>query len=350
MNIPSVSIIVPVYKTEQYLDRCVQSLLGQTLKNIEIILVDDGSPDHAPSMCDEYARRDKRIKVIHKQNEGLGFARNSGIDIAQGEYLAFVDSDDYVDISMFEALYTEAKKQSSDICFCGYKRLKSNGMTKDIIHPLLQTKGIASPEEITDFLLLTLGAPTSTLRYESFPSSSCTSIYSSTVLREKKLRFYSERQYISEDVIFNIDFLLVCKRISFVPEALYFYCENDNSLTTTYRKDRFEHFKVFYQAALNKIRVLTEDHYQRGEIALNNNLLSCTRVFCKQIVAQSHLPRKEMSIEFAKIANDPLIRYALKKNAGLTLNQKLFNIFLKARSTRFIYLSTKLHLKKLSWG
>ena len=96
-----VSIIVPVYNVEKYIDRCMKSLMNQTLHEIEIILVDDGSPDSCPQMCDEYAKQDTRVKVIHKENAGLGYARNSGLEIATGEYVAFVDSDDYVDTQMF---------------------------------------------------------------------------------------------------------------------------------------------------------------------------------------------------------------------------------------------------------
>ena len=99
-----VSIIVPVYKVEKYLARCVESLINQTLKNIEIILVDDGSPDNCPALCDKWAEKDERIKVIHKENAGLGFARNSGMEIAEGRFIGFVDSDDYVKNDMFEQI------------------------------------------------------------------------------------------------------------------------------------------------------------------------------------------------------------------------------------------------------
>lgn len=108
---PKVSVVVPIYNTEPYLERCMQSLLSQTLKDIEIILVDDGSPDCSPKMCDEYAQKDSRIKVIHKRNAGLGYARNSGLEIATGEYVAFIDSDDYIAPNMYEKLYNTAKKK-----------------------------------------------------------------------------------------------------------------------------------------------------------------------------------------------------------------------------------------------
>ena len=107
-----ISIIVPVYKVEPYLDRCIQSIVNQTYKNLEIILVDDGSPDNCPVMCDTWAQRDTRIKVIHKKNSGLADARNMGLEVAKGTYLTFVDSDDYVDERFVECLY--AKIQESD--------------------------------------------------------------------------------------------------------------------------------------------------------------------------------------------------------------------------------------------
>lgn len=120
MKQPKVSIIVPVYNVEKYLDRCMQSLLGQTLKELEIILVDDGSPDNSPALCDNYESASDNlhwpiIKVIHKINEGLGFARNSGLEIATGEYIAFLDSDDFVDVNMYEQLYLKAKAKDIDV-------------------------------------------------------------------------------------------------------------------------------------------------------------------------------------------------------------------------------------------
>ena len=121
---PLISVIVPVFKVEQYLDECVQSIINQTYKNLEIILVDDGSPDRCPEMCDEYARQDSRIKVIHKPNGGLSSARNAGIDIARGEYIGFVDSDDYIAHDMYEKLYKAFEGTEKIFAVkCKYKRL-----------------------------------------------------------------------------------------------------------------------------------------------------------------------------------------------------------------------------------
>ncbi len=114
-NEPLISVIIPVYKVEEYLNKCVDSVINQTYKNLEIILVDDGSPDNCPKICDDYAKQDKRIKVIHKKNGGLSDARNAGIDMANGEYLSFIDSDDYVEKNYISFLYNLAKKYNSDL-------------------------------------------------------------------------------------------------------------------------------------------------------------------------------------------------------------------------------------------
>lgn len=118
-NNPLISIVVPVYKVEDYLSRCVDSLLHQTYENLEIILVDDGSPDNCGAMCDAYASRDSRIRVIHKENGGLSSARNAGIDVARGEYLGFVDSDDWVDIHTYEWLMEMARTEQVKLVCAG---------------------------------------------------------------------------------------------------------------------------------------------------------------------------------------------------------------------------------------
>ena len=100
-----ISVVVPVYRVEPYLDRCVASIVNQTYRNLEIILVDDGSPDRCPAMCDAWAEKDRRIKVIHKANGGLSDARNVGLQLAQGNYVAFIDSDDWIDLRFIEILY-----------------------------------------------------------------------------------------------------------------------------------------------------------------------------------------------------------------------------------------------------
>ena len=118
MSLPKISIIVPIYNVEQYLHRCVESILAQTYPNIEVVLVDDGSPDQCGKICDEYAQQDTRVIVVHRQNGGLSAARNSGLDICHGEYIGFVDSDDCIYSEMYERLYKDIIRFSTKISFC----------------------------------------------------------------------------------------------------------------------------------------------------------------------------------------------------------------------------------------
>ena len=124
---PLISIIVPIYKVEKYLERCIQSIIEQTYKNLEIILVDDGSPDNCPQICDEYAKKDTRIVVIHQKNGGLSSARNAGLDIAKGEYIGFVDSDGYISRDMYEVLYNAIKATKAEIAICNYNKVNEHG-------------------------------------------------------------------------------------------------------------------------------------------------------------------------------------------------------------------------------
>ncbi len=121
-----VSVIVPIYNVEKYLIKCIDSIVNQTYKNLEIILVDDGSPDSCPQICDEYAIKDSRIKVIHKENGGLSDARNAGMSVATGEYISFIDSDDYISLDFIETLYNTMKYESSDIVECDVIKIFEN--------------------------------------------------------------------------------------------------------------------------------------------------------------------------------------------------------------------------------
>ena len=122
-----ISVVVPIYNVENYIKKCVDSILSQTYKNLEIILVDDGSPDNCPQICDEYAQKDNRIKVIHKENGGLSDARNAGIDISKGKFITFIDSDDYIEKDYVEVLYNSIKENASDMAIGSHKAIYDNG-------------------------------------------------------------------------------------------------------------------------------------------------------------------------------------------------------------------------------
>lgn len=255
MNKPKVSIVVPVYNVEKYLDRCMQSLLNQTLEEIEIILVDDESPDNCSVMCDEYAKQDRRVKVIHKKNEGLGLARNSGLEIATGEYVAFVDSDDFVDLNMYSYLYKITKNEKLDACYCGFVFYK-NGKTisKSEVKKNTFLKG---RKEVDDFMLDMIAPEPSYHSDVKYMMSSCKVLYSKEIIDRFQLRFCSERNIVSEDLIFNVDFLQKTFSIGFLPNSFYYYCTNGAiTLSNTYSKAKFVKNKVFLDEVKYRLSLL----------------------------------------------------------------------------------------------
>ena len=136
-----ISVIVPVYQVEKYLERCIESIIHQTYENLEIILIDDGSKDNCPAICDKYQKMDPRITVIHKENGGLSSARNAGLDIATGDLVTFVDSDDYIEKDMLEVLNSNLKENGCDISVCFWKEVFENGAGfEPTVEDLLDTR------------------------------------------------------------------------------------------------------------------------------------------------------------------------------------------------------------------
>lgn len=147
---PLISVVVPVYKVEKYLDRCVESIIAQTYKNLEIILVDDGSPDVCPALCDAWAEKDSRIVVVHKPNGGLSDARNAGANVARGQYVGFVDSDDYVSEDMYESMYNHMMETGADMAICGVADVYSD----HVENPSSQARTVMTSQEVLSDIFL----------------------------------------------------------------------------------------------------------------------------------------------------------------------------------------------------
>lgn len=208
---PLVSIIVPVYKVEKYLKRCVDSLTNQTLRDIEIILVDDGSPDNSGKICDSLQEKDCRIKVIHKSNGGLSSARNAGVKIAQGQYIGFVDSDDDVALDMYEKMYSVAKRENVDFVMSDYQRICADGTyylkTLDI------PAGLYEKNQIRRMIFpnLIMGEK---IEYGPFLSVwHC--LYRTDFLRQNNL-YFDEKVRWSEDNIFSAIAGYCCERFYYI--------------------------------------------------------------------------------------------------------------------------------------
>ena len=215
----------------------MESIVSQTLKDIEIILVDDLSPDNTPNKCDEWARKDSRINVVHKKvNEGLGFARNTGLQYAHGEYVAFLDSDDWFEHDMMERLYNECIKEHLDVIFSEFNVDEYPGY-RVVLRPEHLYVG---KDEIEQLRLDIVGAEPSYISGVKFQCSACKGLYRKELIDKFELRFLSEREYISEDLLFNLSVLYFAEKVKNVPWQFYHYCLNNTSLTHTYRADRWE--------------------------------------------------------------------------------------------------------------
>ncbi len=223
MNSSLISIIVPVYKVEKYLDECIQSLVNQTYSNIEIILVDDGSPDRCPQMCDEWGQRDSRIRVIHKTNGGLSSARNAGLDVARGDYISFIDSDDYVDISMFEKLY-KGILSSSNIGVCSIKFLKLSGDHIEPYNKIWDNKNEVLVKSV-DFGRLTL--------LQKVCHASTNKLYRADLLKDVRFRVGKT----NEDTLFMYDLSkIICLNnvdMLELPYYTYYYRMHEGSICNT---------------------------------------------------------------------------------------------------------------------
>lgn len=336
---PKVSVIVPVYNVEKYLDRCMQSILNQTLKEIEIILVNDESPDNCPALCNAYARKDNRVKVIHKKNGGLGFARNSGMEVATGEYIAFVDSDDFVDVDMMKRLYDECKKHLLDVIYSEFNVDEYPGFRITLGPERLYV----GREEIEQLRLDIIGAEPSHKSSVKFQCSACKGLYSMKLLSEHHLRFHSERQYISEDMLFNLDVLYHAVQVKTVPWQMYHYSLNGSSLSHTYRPDRWA--KLLYM-----LEILNEQRNQfkhQGEFRLR---LARTAIFYTRWGIGQEIRRTDISFQVklkqvVAIMRDETISFLIKDYPfySLPLAWKVYGYLLKYKCkwVMFVMLNIK---------
>lgn len=226
-----VSVIVPVYNAQKYLARCVDSILAQTHKDLEIILVDDGSTDNSPILCDEFALKDLRIKVIHKQNEGAGMARNAGLQEAAGDFVIFVDSDDYIESTTIEKCLAVRREQCADLVMFGRFNQTVDG--KITPKPIPCDKPLFKGDEVVSKVLSGL------FTYKMGVGISCWGkLYDINLIKDNDIAFCSERELLSEDAFFMLQLFAKVKRVALLPENLYYYCQNENSLSRGYKKGR----------------------------------------------------------------------------------------------------------------
>ena len=263
MTSEMISVIVPVYKVEEYLDECIQSLVEQTYTNLEIILVDDGSPDRCPEMCDAWAQKDSRIRVIHKENGGLSDARNAALEIVKGEYLCFVDSDDFVSEDMCQVMLDALKANQADIVSTSFSIYK-NG--ESVFQNNFQSGCFTAKEAVIEMLLN--GCITPSVCGKLFP-------------RE----FFADVRFpvheIYEDIAVVPKLFSKCRRVYYYEKPLYAYRHNDGSITKSPYSKKHSDRRIRDEQVARDVRAVWPDLEQELRYGLGMGSLSSLLMLAK---------------------------------------------------------------------
>lgn len=297
-----ISVIVPVYNVEKYLDKCVESIVNQTYKDLEIILVDDGSMDNCPAMCDEWAKKDNRIKVIHKENGGVSSARNIGLDNVTGEYIGFVDSDDYLEPNMYELLIENLTVTNSDISVCSTFLVDENN---DIKADNILESQVLNQEEAVKFLSYKMNNSLWNKLFKKDTFKGCR---------------FDEGHTFGEDHLILLQVLKNVNRVSFISDSLYYYVQRSNSTTgSKFSKRSFD--QVYMKDALynyvKKNYSYVSEYYRKLSFTARENmcrkiiLSNAEREFAKELNEYKKYMKNDFSAVKNKLNNKELIEYKL---------------------------------------
>lgn len=336
---PLISIVIPVYNVEKYLKICVDSVIKQTYENIEIILVDDGSTDSSSYICDMLSKEDKRIYVIHKKNEGLGLARNTGIDVAKGKYIIFIDSDDFVNETMVEDLLKASINNNCDTVKDGCKRVDENGNYLFDIE--VENQVFIGNSVVKKMLPRMIGSAPD--KKDSILMSAWNVLYSMNLIRKYNLKFESERKYISEDIIFNLSYFKYSKGVALINNCNYRYRINNNSLTGSYKKDRFKLSKILFKK--EKELMIELGIFELSELRWIRNFFTYVLMCIKQEnTSISGMKFKDALKNIKEICNDSFLKNAIEKFPinKLGFKQRFFIYLLKYKCVRLLYITTRL--------
>ena len=338
MSSPKVSIIIPVYNVEKYIQRCINSLTSQTLEEIEIILVDDSSTDSSLLLCQKAAEEDSRIKVITKANEGAGKARNAALGLATGKYIGFVDSDDYVNENMFKTLYEKAEEYNSDLVMSGVLFVNGNMFSQEgdcVIKTYFDADThFESEEELKSLKMGIIGALPGDVDDSKYGMSIWKNLFRSEIIKQNGLSFQSEREMLSEDALFMVDFISCINKATGIKEAFYNYCRNEDSISKSYKKDRFEKSLVFVSEVKKRFsQNLKPDEYS---IYIYRFWQAMCRVLCSQEIMFANDKKstyRELKNNLKAVCTHSLTVKALKVYpiGTLPIKQRLFAYCIKYR-------------------
>lgn len=227
---PSISVIVPVYNVEKYIHRCVDSILAQTFTGFELILIDDGSLDRCGEICDGYAAKDSRVRVIHKKNEGVSAARNTGLETVSGEYVTFVDSDDYIRENWLADLYSAVISQTADLSCGNFSLVDEQGKRIYTTNHILTDYDLSDERKKADYLIKYF------FDWHRNGWNIWDRLFRADIIRNQHIRFNLRCGNYAEDMCFVLEYLLFCRKITYIPANGYYYVQHDNSMMDRSKK------------------------------------------------------------------------------------------------------------------
>lgn len=259
-----VSVIVPVYNIEPYLSECVESILRQTYRSLQILLVDDGSTDGCPSLCDRFAEEDSCVKVIHRDNGGLSAARNTGLDASKGEFVVFVDGDDWIDSDIIERAVAAAEKNQADAVMWSYMREYGNRSLPKFTYGTEETLCVGEEcRELFRRMVGPLDEETAKPQNLDVLSSVCTKLYRRGAL--EGIRFLPTSVIGTEDTLFNLTFFSAVRRVYYLPVCAYHYRKNNaTSITHSYSADFLERRLNFFRCVSELTEPLSDDRLRQA--------------------------------------------------------------------------------------
>lgn len=296
---PLISVIVPIYKVEKYIEKCVKSIINQEYQNLEIILVDDGSPDNCGKICDDYEKIDSRIKVIHKQNGGLSSARNAGIDVAKGEYIGFVDSDDFIEPFMYKNLINVILSQKCRLAVCGINYVFEDG------HVVKKT------EEGNDDVMEFERAITEMNTYRLFDMGAWSKLYDASLF--DNIRFPEGK--LSEDFYIMFKIFDRAQKVAFVSKPAYNYLQRQNSISRNVKINR-----DFEYAAFEQMKYLDEYYPQLSVLGHTAYASAALTVYDFYLKNNVKCP-KDVLEHFKQVVYEN--KDAIKKAKFLSLSKKI---------------------------
>lgn len=277
---PVVTTIIPIYNKGKYLNRCLESIVSQSINDIEIILINDGSTDNSIEICKEWESRDSRIQVIDKENEGAGASRNRGVAKSRGKYISFVDADDYIDLDAYKICTEIMEKNRAEVCYFGRNLVDSMGHMLD--HSIkLDKVQIYERDKINgEFINYFLGnLPQNEYERHFVTGSSCCSMYSGELIRGNNICFAGKDIRYNEDSLFNLEICRYAKKVAVIPDMLYYNCLYQDSTSRGYDKNRFESFRLLHDKMQGVVSYCNnkEDAEKRIDFRFALNICKCVR-------------------------------------------------------------------------